>query len=104
MADENGVLWWLATGGGTATAVGLLRGASGSLPPWMIDNLAEALYGLGQALVAVELVSVFGSGDAAARGFGGLGPSAEEAEREVEQRQRQRQLGRQLQRLAPPPS
>ena len=41
---------WLATGGGTATAVGILRGASGSLPPWMIDNLAEALYGLGQVL------------------------------------------------------
>ena len=52
--------------------------------------------------MAVELVSVFGSGDATAQSFGGLGPSAEEAEREVEQRQRQRQLGRQLQRLAPP--
>ena len=53
--------------------------------------------------MAVELVGVFGSSDAAARDFGGLGPSAEEAEREVELRQRQRQLGRQLQRLAPPP-
>lgn len=49
---------WLGSGGAVATAVGILRAASGALPPWMIDNLADALWGLGEVLGSDGLAAI----------------------------------------------
>ena len=49
---------WLGSGGALATAVGILRAASGALPPWMIDNLADALWGLGEVLGSEGLAAI----------------------------------------------
>ena len=52
---------WLIARGELATAVGILGGASGALPPWMIDNLADALWGLGELVGGQRLGSVLHS-------------------------------------------
>ena len=49
---------WLVLRGEVATAVGILVAASGALPPWMIDNLADALWGLGELIGGERLGAV----------------------------------------------
>eukprot|EP01043_Picozoa_sp_COSAG02_P036913 COSAG02_NODE_2737_length_8129_cov_8.051308_2_plen_1029_part_00 len=49
---------WLVARGELATTVGILGAASGALPPWMIDNLADALWGLGEFVGGERLGSV----------------------------------------------
>jgi hypothetical protein len=49
---------WLAARGALASIVGILVAASGTLAPWMIDNLADALWGLGEVLGGDRLSAV----------------------------------------------